>query len=558
MKKLFILSLLLLVSFCSSEESSSSSGEVVSEEQTVETVPEPDIDIWEAAKNGDIQAIKQHILFGTDLSSKHSNRDNTPLIIAACHGQYEAVRTLLDAGVDINESNVEDVTAQFCAVFFGRTDVVQLLKDEGADPNITMNLDLTAMDLVSVEWDSTRSQAVGVYKLTYGVKVDTDEVEAAHPLIMEILNSGSSVSSEATTESATTDSATTESATCEPESSSLPAHMTIICEPAKIYFASDLSSNVQENFKYGVALAQERFGNYPTQIMVVGTDRDAMLDLANTYCTLKEEADQLWYFKDKDECIMLKTREETGYDYPYYLRVGIETIENNYPNSGSKGHNGGLEYGHHEFTWAYPVGLESTSAEGYNTEIIAISHEWWHAFQQAHINPLYNCDGNRCQNDGETLDSLMGPMSFVEGTAVFMEFIYGQELNGRGVLTGVRSMQQEYKNRYKNGEDDMQQCPGTSIRDITYQLPCRQAGYNWGLWASAYLAHKVKDPYVFETNYYPTLKETKDREEAFQKTFGFSTEEFYSEFDSWIKGPESERNIVIPSIEVGTGRAYYP
>ena len=44
----------------------------------------------------------------------------------------------------------------------------------------------------------------------------------------------------------------------------------------------------------------------------------------------------------------------------------------------------------------------------------------------------------------------MGPMSFVEGTAVFMELIYGQELNGSGVLTGVSSMQQEYKNRYKN------------------------------------------------------------------------------------------------------------
>ena len=143
----------------------------------------------------------------------------------------------------------------------------------------------------------------------------------------------------ATTESATTESATTDSATTESESSSLPAHMTIIYEPAKIYFASDLSSNVQENFKYGVALAQERFGNYPTQIMVVGTDRDAMLDLANTYCTLKEEADQLWYFKDKDECIMVKTRED-GHDFPHYLRVGLETIEKNYPNSGAKGHNG--------------------------------------------------------------------------------------------------------------------------------------------------------------------------------------------------------------------------
>ncbi len=35
----------------------------------------------------------------------------------------------------------------------------------------------------------------------------------------------------------------TESATTESESSSLPAHMTIIYEPAKIYFASDNTNN---------------------------------------------------------------------------------------------------------------------------------------------------------------------------------------------------------------------------------------------------------------------------------------------------------------------------
>ena len=44
----------------------------------------------------------------------------------------------------------------------------------------------------------------------------------------------------------------------------------------------------------------------------------------------------------------------------------------------------------------------------------------------------------------------------------------------------------------------MQQCRGTSIRDI-HPASLQASSYNWGLWASAYLAHKVKDPYVFET-----------------------------------------------------------
>ena len=91
-------------------------------------------------------------------------------------------------GVDLNIQNNEGVTAQFCAVFFGRTEIVQILSDAGADPNIVMSQDLTAMDLVSVEWGDTRESAVRLYKLKYQVSFGVDEIKAEHPLIMEILN----------------------------------------------------------------------------------------------------------------------------------------------------------------------------------------------------------------------------------------------------------------------------------------------------------------------------------------------------------------------------------
>ena len=51
-----------------------------------------------------------------------------------------------------------------------------------------MSQDLTAMDLVSVEWDGTRESAVRLYKLKYQVNFDIEEIKSAHPLIMEILN----------------------------------------------------------------------------------------------------------------------------------------------------------------------------------------------------------------------------------------------------------------------------------------------------------------------------------------------------------------------------------
>ena len=153
-----------------------------------ETVKEPSNSIWVSAKKGDIESIKQHIAFGTDLNSKGSSRDETALIIASCQGHYEVVKLLIDEGAELDIQNDEGVTAQFCAVFFGQVEIVQLLNDAGADPEIVNSLDLTAMDLVSVEWDGTRESAVKFYKLKYQVDFDIEDIKSAHPLIMEILN----------------------------------------------------------------------------------------------------------------------------------------------------------------------------------------------------------------------------------------------------------------------------------------------------------------------------------------------------------------------------------
>ena len=166
MKKYILILLAFLLAFCSSGSSSTEVEETVAAEETqateeaVETVKEPTNSIWVSAKKGDIESIKQHIAYGTDLDSKGSRRNETALIIAACQGHYEIVEVLINAGADLDAKNDEDVTAQFCAVFFGRTEIVQLLSDSGADPNIVMNQDLTAMDLVSVEWNGERETAV--------------------------------------------------------------------------------------------------------------------------------------------------------------------------------------------------------------------------------------------------------------------------------------------------------------------------------------------------------------------------------------------------------------
>ena len=170
------------------ENSLSQENQIPDNTETAVEIKEPANSIWVSAKKGDIESMRQHIAFGTNLNSVGSNRDETALIIAACQGHVEIVKLLMEEGVDLNIQNNEGVTAQFCAVFFGRTEIVQILSDAGADPNIVMSQDLTAMDLVSVEWGDNRESAVRLYKLKYQVSFGVDEIKSEHPLIMEILN----------------------------------------------------------------------------------------------------------------------------------------------------------------------------------------------------------------------------------------------------------------------------------------------------------------------------------------------------------------------------------
>ena len=194
MKRLSKFLLILFIIFCIScgntnqENDTSQIIETTIGEQAEASIKEPENNIWVSSKKGDIESIKQHIAFGTDLNSTGSRRDETALIISACQGHVEIVQLLVNEGVELDIQNDEGVTAQFCAVFFGQTEIVKILSDAGSDPNIIMSQDLTAMDLVSVEWDGTRESAVRLYKLKYQVNFDIEEIKSAHPLIMEILN----------------------------------------------------------------------------------------------------------------------------------------------------------------------------------------------------------------------------------------------------------------------------------------------------------------------------------------------------------------------------------
>ena len=68
------------------------------------TAKAPDIDIYEAAMLGNIEAVKQHIATGTDVNAKlaHGQDGITLLQIAAAGGHKELAELLIAKGADVN------------------------------------------------------------------------------------------------------------------------------------------------------------------------------------------------------------------------------------------------------------------------------------------------------------------------------------------------------------------------------------------------------------------------------------------------------------------------
>ena len=69
----------------------------------------PDISIHDAARDGNIEAVKQHIAAGTDLNAK-DNFGKTTLRLAAVGGHKEVAELLIAAGADMNAKADDSLT----------------------------------------------------------------------------------------------------------------------------------------------------------------------------------------------------------------------------------------------------------------------------------------------------------------------------------------------------------------------------------------------------------------------------------------------------------------
>jgi ankyrin repeat protein len=93
----------------------------------------PDISIHKAAK-GNIEAVKQHLAAGTDVSAKNKY-GQAPLHYAAIGSHCEVIELLLVNGVDVNAKNSGGFTALHFSAWYGLKETVELLLANDADIN---------------------------------------------------------------------------------------------------------------------------------------------------------------------------------------------------------------------------------------------------------------------------------------------------------------------------------------------------------------------------------------------------------------------------------------
>jgi ankyrin repeat protein len=88
--------------------------------------------LLEAAKDGNIAAVKQHIAAGTDVNAKDAGwGDLTPLHYAAQKGHKEIIEPPIANGVNVNAKDVNGYTPLDWAIFNKDTETAALLRKHG-------------------------------------------------------------------------------------------------------------------------------------------------------------------------------------------------------------------------------------------------------------------------------------------------------------------------------------------------------------------------------------------------------------------------------------------
>lgn len=160
-----------------------------------ESDPKPDppnVSLHEAVLQGNMEAVQQHIVAGSDLDEKAPESGASPLITAAAFGKVEIAKALIAAGANVNHRQTTDGgTPLHVAAFLCHSEIVEALLNHGADKNARNNNGHTALESVAGPFDEVK----WVYQLlehavlipAAGLTLDYERIQADRPKIAEML-----------------------------------------------------------------------------------------------------------------------------------------------------------------------------------------------------------------------------------------------------------------------------------------------------------------------------------------------------------------------------------
>ena len=331
----------------------------------------------------------------------------------------------------------------------------------------------------------------------------------------------------------------------------------------EIFCSSDVSDRTCLWYAKSVVATFQEYGLYaPTEYWVVGGDVEAtQVGLAGVYCDRRVARDQVWG-KNQEQCLA-DENDPNGYKMEFYRKLSYGVInEGNNGNSAAlsgDAPNGYMKYyasvspGFHFLDVGIPIG-PGTRHGGISGEVDQkiVFHEGYHSFQGGHILTM---DDYSTPEDERS--ALRGPTWWNEGSAEWMAYVgmfsalENRKLDLVTTELGIDSkfsFEKEMSEKMRQGKLNMERnCPGQGIKDLSYSNACYSMGnpvvYELGAWAVAYLHDKKGS--AFSAEFYAQLEEL-GWEGAFVATFGISSEDFYVEFDEFLKLPLSEQMAILP------------
>lgn len=289
----------------------------------------------------------------------------------------------------------------------------------------------------------------------------------------------------------------------------------------EVFTAADVSEKTKQAVVDTLAAASDIWGSSGRlEYWVLGTDRDAALQLGLKFCERRVARGQM----TRRDCLADNDNRDHG--FLMYQEIGAKALATGMP-SGSAGHNGGAEWGFHRMTSSLPLGFAGVLNIAGEDEQVTIFHEYWHSLQNSFIQT----------KDHRTRQELMGPVWFVEGSAVAMAEFTTARLRDTGKLPSWNNASYRWPTLERRMTDKMKliqskrkTCP-TALPN-SYDDDCRQLAYEGGAWAIAYLM-KRKGRDVLLKSFHPKV-ESLGWEAAFEKTFGQSSREFKVEFETFL------------------------